>query len=365
MKEEIEMKRKKKKFIPGVPTHIYQKGYDGRTLFYCARDRLLYLSIFFAEARARGVKVYSIVLMYNHIHATILCRSQTGMIRFNQAVERRYASAFNRVSGRLGPVFMHSFGWAQKRSDADVRSNLCYLANNPVKKKLCKKGIENQWTLLAYGKTPYPFSEPLSLRKASRRMRRAVALAKGVLARGQVLNDKLLDRVFASLDQKESRQMVDYLIHTLSTVDYEAAARYFGGFEKMIMAFDVTTGAEYDISEEFVPVPDRAYTEMIKLVEEEGYDPVRKAFLSAEADEKMRLIQLFRSETSASERQIRRFLYLSSASPVFQKTGSADYSGIHHPVFWDQDPLVHDYAMFPGPVLDEYDYSFFPGPEIE
>ena len=46
------MKRKQKNFVPGVPTHIYQKGYDGQVLFYCVRDRLLYLSIFFSEARA-------------------------------------------------------------------------------------------------------------------------------------------------------------------------------------------------------------------------------------------------------------------------------------------------------------------------
>jgi len=304
------MKRKQKNFVPGVPTHIYQKGYDGQVLFYCVRDRLLYLSIFFSEARARGVRVLAIALMFNHIHATIVVRSERGMIAFNQAVERRYAAAFNLAAGMRGPVFMNAFGWAQKRCDADVRSNLCYLANNPVKKKLCKRGIEDRWTLLAYGAKRYPFSKSLALRKASRRMRRSVALAKGVIAGGQILNYTILDRIFSELDQMESRQMVDFLIQHISTVDYQCAARYFGGFEKMIAAFDVTTGSEYDISEEFVPEPDRAYLEMAQLVEKEGYDLVKKSFLSAEPDEMLRLIRLFRIKTSASERQIRRFLHL-------------------------------------------------------
>ena len=83
----------------------------------------------------------------------------------------------------------------------------------------------------------------------------------------------------------------------------------------MLDAFNATTGAEYDISEEFVPEPDGAYTEMAHAVEEEGYDLVRKKFLTADADEKMRLIRLFMQKTTASERQIRRFLHLPPKKP--------------------------------------------------
>ena len=304
------MKQKKKNFVAGVPTHIYQKGYDGQVLFYCVRDRLLYLSIFFAEARVRGVRVLAIALMFNHVHATISVKSEPEMVAFNQAVESRYALVFNQTTGLSGPVFMNPFGWAQKRSDADVQSNLCYVANNPVKKKLCKRGIDDRWTLLAYGAKRFPFSEPLALRKASRRMRRAVALAKGCIEQGQILNYTLMDRIFAGLNQIECRQMVDFLIQQLSTVDYQGAARYFGGFDKMIAAFDVTTGAEYDISEEFVPESDLPYRKMAQVVEDEGYDLVRKKFLSASPEEIRRLIRLFRNKTFASERQIRRFLHL-------------------------------------------------------
>ena len=108
--------------------------------------------------------------------------------------------------------------------------------------------------------------------------------------------------------------MVDFLIQQISTVDYQGAARYFGGFDKMVAAFDVTTGSEYDISEEFVPEPDRAYLEMAQVVGQEGYDLVKKTFLSAEPEEILRLTRLFRIKTSASERQIRRFLHLNDNS---------------------------------------------------
>ena len=304
-------KLKRKKFVPWCPTHIYQKGYQGRVLFYCVRDRLLYLSIFFDESRKHRVGVLSIVLMFNHVHATIRVRSEAGMAAFNQAVESRYALAFNQVSGRSGPVFMRTYGWAQKRSDRDVKDNLCYLANNPVVKKLCKSGVDNLWTLLAYGRRRYPFSEPLALSRASRRMRRSVAMVNECLSQG-ALSYQILNQVFKGLTRKECRQLVDHIVQKCSTVDYNAAAEYFGGFERMLAAFDLTTGSEHEISEEFVPEPDGPYAEMAKLMGKEGYDLVEKKFLSPDLDEdeRLRLVRLLSVKTHASYRQIARFLYV-------------------------------------------------------
>ena len=304
-------KLKKKIFVPGCPTHIYQKGYKGRVLFYCVRDRLVYLSIFFDECRRYKVRVLSIVLMFNHVHATIKVRSEAVRAAFNQAVESRYALIFNQITGRSGPVFMRTYGWAQKRSDKDVKDNLCYLANNPVVKKLCKRGVDNLWTLLAYGCRRFPFSEPLMLSRASRRMRRSVAMVNQCLSQG-ALSYQLLNQVFNGLTRKECRQLIDHIIQECSTVDYKAAAEYFGGLERMLAAFDVTTGSEREISEEFIPEPDGPYAEMARVMEKEGYDLVEKKFLSPDLDEdeRLRLVRLLSENTQASKRQIARFLYV-------------------------------------------------------
>ena len=304
------MKRKQKKFTAWCPTHIYQKGYQGRVLFYCLRDRLVYLSIFFDEAWKRGVVVLAIAFMFNHVHSNIKCKRKSVMAGFNQAVQHRYAAAFNRESGRLGSVFMRTYGWAQKRSDRDVTENLCYLANNSPKKKLFKRGVDDQWTLLAYGRKKYPFSEPIVWKKARRQMRRSVAMVRACRKRGDVLTYPFLDKVFKGLTKSEVKQLVDYIIQEFSSVNYKLAASYFGGFDKMLAAFDVTSGSEHEISEEFTTEPDIPYREMVRVLKEEGYDLVKKQFLAPGKKDLEKLIELCKERTSASERQIRRFLHL-------------------------------------------------------
>lgn len=299
------MKRKQKKFVAWCPTHIYQKGYQGRVLFYCLRDRLVYLSIFFEEARKRGVEVLAIALMFNHVHANIKVKDKAVLAGFNQAVQHRYAAARNRASGRKGPVFMRTYGWAQKRSDKDVCENLCYIANNSQKKRLFRRAVDDRWTLLAYGREDYPFSQPIALARARRPMRRAVSLVKACREMGTGLTYQLLDKLFTGLTPGESSQLADLIVQEYSEVNFEEAASYFGGFGKMLAAFEVTSGSEYEISEEFTPEPDVPYREMVKVVKAAGFDLVAKAFLGREE-----LSRLFRRRTSASERQIVRFLHL-------------------------------------------------------
>ena len=93
-------------------------------------------------------------------------------------------------------------------------------------------------------------------------------------------------------------------------MNYKLAASYFGGFDKMLAAFDVTSGSEHEISEEFTTEPDIPYREMVRVLKEEGYDLVKKQFLTPGKKDLEKLVKLCKERTSASERQIRRFLHL-------------------------------------------------------
>ena len=127
---------KQKTFIPVTPTHNYQKGIDGNRLFYCDSDRLVYFTIYCTEAKRREVRVLALNLMFTHTHALLQTRNKTVQSCFNKEVERLYAREFNENSSRQGPVFMKTYGWAQKRNSAKVRSCLAYIGNNHVEKKL-------------------------------------------------------------------------------------------------------------------------------------------------------------------------------------------------------------------------------------
>ena len=289
--------------------HSYEKGVDGRILFYCLRDRLVYFTIFCIEAVRHDIVVLALCIMFNHIHSLTKALSYEKHYRFHQSVESQYAMAYNVVSCRNGRVFKKPFKWAMKRSDKKVKDCLAYHVNNPVVKKLCKKGIENQWTFFAYGANDHPFSDPIVWSKASAAFRRGVKLVKAAHDNEKPLGFTLLDIIYQSLSPAESRQMTDYIIKTYSVIDFESAAAYFGGYEKMIAAFEIISGSEHDLTEDFIPEPDTPYLEMIKVVQKMGYDLSKKRFLSLGGDEKAALAELLLKTTNASPRQVSRFLH--------------------------------------------------------
>lgn len=304
------MEMKTKSFSPGIPVHLYQKALDGNVLFFCVRDRLVYFTIVCNEAKRYGVTIHSLCLMFTHTHGQVKARCFNDFVQFDRSVAMKYAKAFNAAASRSGQVFQKSAGWAHKRGDAKVRENLAYIANNPVVKKLCRRGIDNRWTFLAYGGKKYPFSSPVQLRFSSAALRRSIKLVNETYRRGRHLGYALLDRLFKDLNPTESQQLTDYIIQTYSVIDYSQAASYFGGYDRMIAAFDTLTGAEYDIAEEFNPEPDEAYAEMARSVRRLGYDLVKKQFITASLEEKGQLMHYLLRTTSASRRQIARFLHL-------------------------------------------------------
>ena len=285
---------KQKRFVPGIPTHNYQKGVRGNLLFYSVLDRLVYFTLFCTEATRHHVTVLSLNLMMTHTHALISTESKVRQTAFNHTVERLYARSFNQVSGLNGPVFMKTYGWAQKRNSAKVRSCLAYIGNNHVEKKICRRGIEERWSLLAYAFSDHPFSEPLVIRRASVRMKKAVKMVQDAHRRGQFLN---------------------------------------GSREKMIAAFDTTTGSEYELTEDDEPEPDTAYIEMLRFLKKKGYDLVAKDFLRLTERDKRKLMQELTRNTTASIRQASRLLRLPFPQKKHHQTAQA--------------------GPFPSPVGDE------------
>lgn len=218
---------KQKRFNPGTPTHNYQKSKDGNLLFYSLFDRLVYFTIYCIEAKRRGVMVLSLNLMFTHTHALLQTQSRAVQSHFNREVERLYAREFNGYSGHRGPVFMKTYGWAQKRNNAKVRSCLAYIGNNHVEKKLCRHGIEERWSLLAYAFSDHPFSEALVIRRASVQMKKAVRMVKAIHERGHFLNYTMLARLFGPLEKKERNQLIDFIIIRYSVIDYDLARKHF------------------------------------------------------------------------------------------------------------------------------------------
>ena len=67
-------------------------------------------------------------------------------------------------------------------------------------------------------------------------MRRAINEVKGTFARGKPMEYLRFKRLMASLSEKEKEQLTDFIINTYNAIDYTEAARYFGGYENMLIA---------------------------------------------------------------------------------------------------------------------------------
>lgn len=279
----------------------------GQVIFYCVIDRLVYYTLSSILSRKYGIQVISAAYMFTHTHQLGRALSQEIVREYEYQLGWHYARAFNQASGRRGCLFSHSAGFTVKRSEKEIRTNLAYLANNSVEKRLFKHCWEDRWNFVAYAGSPYPFSKPLVKKTASRRFRNALKIIESEYLRSEYLDHALLLRLFSGLPPKETQQLIDAIIQIYQFIDYEAAVSFYGSYEKMLLAFDSNTGSEYGFTEAWEPPSDIPYRQMCRIVRQRGLNLVEKEFLHAPSSDL--ILDLMRG-SDASSYQIRRFLHM-------------------------------------------------------
>lgn len=302
--------RKRRRFYGGEVNHVYQRTTSGNNLFYGYEDFLTFFTIMSIAARSSQVKVIAMTLMYNHFHALIVAKSISQLSDFMNHACSWFARESNHFTGKSGQLLKKNFGSAPKWNDKDVRTAINYVGNNPVEKKICTCPEQYRWNFLQYAVTPNPFSEPLVLRRASKRMRRAVKEVVSMSRLDLPLKFNMIRRLFNGLDVAEIEQLVDFVIAEYNFIDYEAAISYYGSYSKMLEAMNSNTGSEYDIQEEWNPDSDLTYQRMVEYVQKAMPDMPAGRVPSLPDAEKLKLSETF-THMSATPRQIARFLHLS------------------------------------------------------
>lgn len=298
-------------FYKKVLNHCYQRTANHGVLFYTVRDHLVFFTVFCSVAERHKVRVLKLVQMPDHTHHSTIAETMQQLAGFQRDYTSVFAKERNRAFGLSGPVFETPFSSAPKRGDKEVRTNLIYLDNNPVERKLVKKAEEYRWSYLAYAQSHHPFSERIVLRNVSMSLRRALKRVEYLKSQGRYLPYRLLDRMFETLSTKEEKeQLTDYIICTYSVIDHAEAARYFGGFENELLAAHSTTGSEYDINEGFIGKSDKHYAKLTSILLKGNRFKDIHEILNLSADEKLRLLDALQRESSAPEKQIRAFLHL-------------------------------------------------------
>lgn len=277
-------------------------------LFYSISDYLVYFTTYCIEAREHDVQVLSMCLMPDHTHDSVIVQKPDELWHFKQDFNSRFARTQNAVFGRKGRLLEKPFGSAPKYGSKAIRTNLIYVGNNPVERKLCIRAEEYRWNLLAYSQSKNPFSKPLVIRKASWPMKKAVKEVKRTFDESRPMTYYQLQRLFKPLNREEKEQLTDFIISTYNVVDYKVAIDYFGSYNNMLLAMHSTTGSEHDIKETFVGKSDIYYSQMINIVLRETKVRDIHKILSWDDEKKFRLFMLLKHELPATDRQIAKFL---------------------------------------------------------
>ncbi len=366
----------KRRFVVGVPQHIYQKSIDGSLIFYSARDSLVYFSVFCSKARKYGIKVLGLCLMPDHVHQLIVPGSKEMQGRFEKEVTCAFSREFNldlimmkkrlshkypnmfspssagsasvpartssegtgietagpssassadhqgtqadarstpEVAGR-GGVFEVPFGSAPKVGEKKIRTAIAYLYNNPVERGSVRKAEDYRWSFLPYYGKAYPYSEKIVLKKSSDHLRRCVKEVRRFCGQCLHLGYEQLDRMFAGLATKERAQLMDCIISAYNVIEYQALASFYKDFETMLLAISSNTGSEYDIKEEWVSASDTAYREMSEYVVRQRYVRRPKEVRAMPMSTRRQLLNILERCTSADRLQAEKFLGLANMS---------------------------------------------------
>lgn len=303
----------KRKFIKEQMNHTYQRSVSGFNIFYEVEDYLVYYTIFSVMSRRYGMVVYGLCLMIDHIHTLTSTSSCKTFSKFMSNVAIQFVKEYNRYHNRVGPLFSECFGSAPKAGLKLLRTAIAYLFNNPVERLLCKRAQEYRWNFLAYAASDNPFSDPLVLKKASRRLRRALKEVDGTLKRNEYMTYVQLKRMFVGMDAREKNQLIDYIIVRYNIIRYDdLITKCYDGYENMLMAINSNAGSEYEVQELRYGRSDAEYRYLYKYVHEKGFKDAGEV-ISLPLDSKFKLMVDMMNETSVSKLQICKFLHLKVA----------------------------------------------------
>jgi REP element-mobilizing transposase RayT len=302
--------RRKRKFYRGVVNHVYQKTVDGINLFYSRADYLVFFTILSVCAKSCGICIMMVCIMFDHFHMLARTESIRELSEFMQRFTSWFAKEFNLHSGRKGKIFKKNFGSAPKWDNKALRSAINYVGNNPVEKNLCRYAEEYRWGFLGFIGSSYPYSEPIDMRKAPLRLRKAVKEVDLMAAQNLPLNYAQIKRMFKDLNEIETEQLTDYIISIYNPIMHNDIVSYYGSYEAMTDAMKNNTGSEFDIKEKNDRLSHVPFVEMIQHLRKSRNEGDLAKIITLEIDEKMELAMELMRNTSATPAHIGKFLHM-------------------------------------------------------
>lgn len=290
--------------------HIYIRSLNQFVIFYSMEDRLVYYTVFAVMAKRYRVTVLALALMFDHIHHLVKTTSKEIYGKFVGVTTSTFAMAYNRDSGRKGPLFHKAYGNSAKHRDKDVRSCIAYNYNNSVEKILFNRAEQDRWNLLAYIDNSHPFSGEISRTTASKKLLKSMDAAVLYHGRNEYLDYPVVRRLFDGLVPEERGQLLDFIISLYLPIDKESLLGYYKSYDAMVLAINSNTGKEYDMDEIYDPESHQDFVRMLDLTLRSSFAADPRSIILAPDDQKWKIAQTFMDRAGASLNHAKRFLHL-------------------------------------------------------
>lgn len=143
------MPRQLRFVVPGVATHIVQRGHNRTACFRRENDYLLYLLHLRELSERHGCEVHAYCLMTNHVHLLLTPSAAQACTSLMRDLGQRYVQYFNRHYGRTGTLWEGRYGSFIAESARYVMACYRYIELNPVDAGMVEKPGDYPWSSYA------------------------------------------------------------------------------------------------------------------------------------------------------------------------------------------------------------------------
>ncbi len=140
------MARKLRYMLPDLPCHVVQRGVNRQHCFLQPQDYATYLRILAQSLKKYDVKLYSYVLMGNHVHLLMRSSTEQGIPCVMQQVGAAYVRYFNLSQNRSGALFEGRYHASLIDSERYLLACYRYIELNPVRAGMVSSPADYHWS---------------------------------------------------------------------------------------------------------------------------------------------------------------------------------------------------------------------------
>ena len=145
------MPRIARNVIADIPYHIIHRGNNRQKIFFCVGDYKYFLSLLEEAKKKYKCRLYSYVLMSNHIHLLLESPQVTeNLAKYIKLIAQKYTQYINKIYKRTGALWEGRFKSSLVSKDNYLLACSRYIEMNPVRANIVKDPKDYRWSSYRY-----------------------------------------------------------------------------------------------------------------------------------------------------------------------------------------------------------------------